>query len=93
MITTTNDQATCTACLVILGPTARPIRLLDLVFHEVCAPECRSCAKRLGALGESLWRYTALPIAGLEGYRAEPAEYWCDDCWELSDRAESYAQD
>lgn len=70
MTATLNDLASCAGCLGTLGPAARPVRLLDLVFHKVCAPGCRSCGKRLSVLDESLWRYTARPMAGGERCRA-----------------------
>jgi hypothetical protein len=87
------DLSTCAECFGRFSPTARPVYLLDLVFHEACAPECRCCGKRLSLLDESVWHYTARPIADWYGYRVEPAEYWCEYCWELSGRAEGYAQD
>jgi hypothetical protein len=93
LTTMMSDLLTCTACFDPIGPGARPVRLLDLVFHELCAPQCRSCGRRLSLLDESLWRYTARPASDWYGYRVEPVEYWCEYCWDLSGRSESYAQD
>jgi hypothetical protein len=86
----------CDGCLGPFGSGAPSVRLLDLTFHEVCAPSCRHCGSLLRpppADDEERWNYAARVVSARQGYRLEPTEFWCQDCWELGARSESYAQD
>jgi hypothetical protein len=38
MIAMASDQSICAGCFGPFDPMARPVLLLDLVFHELCAP-------------------------------------------------------
>lgn len=79
--------ATAHACIVChsdFGPTADPVRLLDLTFHEVCAPYCDACGQRLGGSGGSQWRYSTRAVDGRGGYLVEPTAFWCPGCWRQS---------
>lgn len=72
----------CQGCNGTLGTAAsRPLRLLDLTFHEDCAPQCVACGRRLGDGGESRWRYSVRAVGSYRGARSEPAVYWCPTCW------------
>src|SRR5215208_4615343 len=90
---TLTTSLACARCLDPIGAAARQVRLLDLTFHEVCAPSCRNCGGRLRERDEERWNYAARVVSARQGYRLEPTEFWCEACWELGARAESYAQD
>ena len=84
---------TCAGCAAPFGPTARPVRLRDLAFHEICAPRCQACGKTASARDESNWSYSLQVIPDWYGYRVEPTTFWCEDCWKQSDRGLPDAQD
>jgi len=71
----------CTGCQTGFGSTAQPVRLLDLTFHDRCAPSCQACGRRLGGADESRWRYTSLRFGGRDIDRFAPAAFWCPSCW------------
>jgi hypothetical protein len=71
----------CTGCEAALGSAVQPVRLLDLTFHDLCAPECRACGRRLGGADESQWRYSTRAVAGVGGPQAGPTAFWCPSCW------------
>ena len=72
----------CQGCHGTLGAAAnQPLRLLDLMFHEDCAPQCVACGRRLDDGAESRWRYSVRPVGSYRGARNEPAVYWCPACW------------
>jgi hypothetical protein len=77
----------CTGCQTTLESVAQPVRLLDLTFHDLCAPQCQSCGRRLGGADESRWRYSAQAVGGRHAERVEPSAFWCSPCWTLSVRA------
>lgn len=83
----------CNRCYGPIGAGARPVRLQDLLFHELCAPTCRQCGVQLRAGDEESWSYGARVVSARYGYRVEPSEFWCARCWELSPRSEAYALD
>jgi hypothetical protein len=83
----------CARCLGPFGAGARAIDLLDLTFHEACVPSCRECGSRLQERGADGWNYTGQVVSARYGYQMEPTEFWCQDCWELGARSESFAQD
>lgn len=83
----------CARCFGTFGAGAREVRLHDLAFHEVCAPRCRTCGERLREAGTDAWTYDARVVSAHHGYRLEPTEFWCQSCWELGARSETYAQD
>jgi hypothetical protein len=84
--------ANCTGCHAALGATAQPVRLLDLTFHAVCVPRCQACGTRLGSDGETHWRYSARSVSDWHGYRAEPSTFWCEPCWQRSNRPAGHAR-
>jgi hypothetical protein len=83
----------CARCFGPFGAGARTVRLLDLAFHEVCVPTCRHCGRRLRDQGDDGWSYDARVVSARHGYQLEPTEFWCQSCWELGARSETYAQD
>jgi hypothetical protein len=76
----------CTGCQSVLGTAARPVRLLDLTFHAVCAPHCEACGRRLGHADESQWRYSTRALGDRGDMQVEPSAFWCPPCWALPDR-------
>jgi hypothetical protein len=83
----------CARCLGPFGAGAQPVRLLDLMFHAVCVPSCNHCGSKLRDRDEERWNYGARVVSARHGYRLEPTEFWCETCWELGGRSESFAQD
>ena len=83
----------CAGCWNPIGAGARPVSLFDLAFHEVCAPRCRGCAIRLTADVEDRWSYDGKVISSNSGYTLHPTEFWCDDCRDLHERDQVFAQD
>jgi hypothetical protein len=78
----------CTGCHAALGSTTQPVRLLDLTFHAVCAPRCEDCGTRHGGTDdETRWRYSARSVSDWHGYRAEPSTFWCEPCWQRTNRS------
>jgi hypothetical protein len=71
----------CTGCQTTLGPSIRPIRLLDLAFHDLCAPRCQACGQRLGGADQSRWRYSTRAVGRLPDEHVEPSAFWCPFCW------------
>jgi hypothetical protein len=82
----------CARCFGTFGAGARVVRLLDLAFHEVCAPCCRNCGVRLREQREDGWSYDAPVVSTRDDFRVELTEFWCQGCWELGARRETYAQ-
>ena len=93
MIASTRLDLVCHACRGPVIPGTRPICLVDLQFHEGCAPTCRCCGSGVDRADEDRWRFGATVVPDRLGFRVEPTDYWCGPCWELSGRDESYAQD
>jgi hypothetical protein len=73
----------CTGCQTTLGPSIRPVRLLDLAFHDLCAPRCQACGQRLGGADQSRWRYSTRAVGGLPDDHVEPSAFWCSPCWSV----------
>ena len=73
--------AACTGCQTALGSSAQPVRLLDLTFHDLCAPRCQACGRRIGGADGSQWRYSTQPIGGRRDASVEPSAFWCPTCW------------
>jgi hypothetical protein len=71
----------CTGCQTTLGLSTRPVRLLDLTFHDLCAPQCQACGQRLGGTDQSRWRYSTRAVGRLPGDHVEPSAFWCPPCW------------
>ena len=76
----------CTGCQTTLGPAVQPVRLLDLTFHDLCAPRCQACGRRIGGADGSQWRYSTRPIGDRRDDRVEPTAFWCPSCWLVSFR-------
>jgi len=74
----------CTGCQITLGSAAQPVRLLDLTFHDLCAPQCQACGRRFGGADESRWRYSTQAVGGQRDHRVEPSAFWCPPCWSLN---------
>jgi hypothetical protein len=83
----------CSRCFGPVGAGAQPVRLLDLNFHEVCAPRCTACRRRLTDREEDIWNYDGRVVSSLPGYQLEATEFWCAECSELNERSTGYAQD
>jgi hypothetical protein len=71
----------CTGCQTALGSAVQPVRLLDLTFHDLCAPRCQACGRRIGGSDKSQWRYSTQPIASRRDDQVEPSAFWCPPCW------------
>ena len=79
----------CTGCHTALSSAAQPVRLLDLTFHDLCAPRCQACGRRIGGADKSQWRYStrpARPGGGRRDDQVEPSAFWCPPCWLTSIR-------
>lgn len=81
----------CTGCQTALGSTVQPVRLLDLTFHDLCAPRCQDCGRRIGGADRSQWRYSTQPVGGQRDAYVEPSAFWCPPCWLTSTRGRSRA--
>ena len=77
----------CTGCQTALGSAVQPIRLLDLTFHDLCAPRCQACGRRIGGADKSQWRYSTQPVGGRRDSSVEPSAFWCPPCWLSSIRS------
>jgi hypothetical protein len=92
-MTMVSTTLACSGCWNPIGAGAQPIWLYDLAFHEVCAPRCRACLRRLTPAEEHRFSYDGNVVSNPGGYSLRPTEFWCDDCRELHDRDLAFAQD
>ena len=56
-MTMVSTTLACSSCWNPIGAGAQPIWLYDLAFHEVCAPHCRACQRRLTPTDEHRFSY------------------------------------